>query len=127
MSVTLQYGTTTPGRGLARASALAGLYPLLLAAAVYASATATRVVLGYWPRWPIDVPAVGALHAFAMLLLVGIPFAAGASIGLGVRCLLEGLRWPLLGVGVALPLACWTLWLALAVADPGHVWAWFMD
>ena len=127
MSVTLQYGTEAPGRGLAQASALAGLYPLLLAAAVYASATATRVVSGGWPRGPVDAPAVGALHAFAMLLLVGIPFAAGASIGLGVRCLLERVRWPWLDVGVALPLACWTLWLALAVADPGLVWAWFMD
>ena len=133
MADTLSYATHDDRDRRPLIAWLAAVYPVAWMAAVYASAASTRLSLGYWPQSPVDDPALPVLHYLAMILMLGIPFALGASIGLGLRPLFDGFsahrvaprRW--LAYRIALPLATWGLTAALIASDHRSVWTWYFD
>jgi hypothetical protein len=135
MKQTLQYGTARSRprvRSREVAAAATALYPLAMLATLYLSAAATWCIVGLRSLNYSDPAAVPALNTLALVLLLGSPLGLLVSVALGARPLNDALadapiRWRGILLAFGAPLAAWGLALALLVADPGNVWAWFFD
>jgi hypothetical protein len=100
-------------------------WPLGFYVWVWITRCVARVVLGFWPRGPMDDPKgidyVGTLRAIGILLYIYIPVSLLGLLLASWCQARERLRI------LALGLAAWALGAALLWWDPGWAFDWFMD